>query len=287
VHYRSRSISAIAHSFAALALVPCLLWTSQEPATPVASSPAPAADDFAAQLEQVLSRADAFDAERWKRYDATESAEERKAILAQDLVDLFGPELVQLSERAKGTDVAPKALIEVIQLENRMQRMDQEKGAEGAPETIAQRALSTLVSDYLASPVLADLPSLLHNTHELGKARCKDALEKMRAGSPHRSVQAAAQFALAAGLLEVANGDADKLAEARRLFADLQERFSDLSDAGKRQYAQLATGALFEIDHLQVGMTAPDFEAVDEAGEHWKLSEYRGQVVVLDFWGFW
>jgi cytochrome oxidase Cu insertion factor (SCO1/SenC/PrrC family) len=33
--------------------------------------------------------------------------------------------------------------------------------------------------------------------------------------------------------------------------------------------------------------TAPDFEAVDENGVKFKLSDYRGKVVVLDFWGFW
>jgi hypothetical protein len=247
----------------------------------------PAAEDFATQLEQLTGRIEAFDAERWKRYEATESAEERKEIMAKDLVDVFGPELVELSERAKGTDVAPRALIQVVQLENRALRMDVAKGAEGAPETLAQRALTTLVSQYLDSASLAALPDLLYNTHELGKTRCKEALEKLLSGSPHRSVQAGAQFALAKDLIEGAGEDAQMRAEARRLFLDLKERFADLNTPGNRSYAKLADGFLFEIEHLQVGMTAPDFEALDEFGESWKLSDYRGQVVVIDFWGFW
>ena len=44
---------------------------------------------------------------------------------------------------------------------------------------------------------------------------------------------------------------------------------------------------LFEIEHLQIGMVAPDFEAQDETGASFKLSDYKGKVVVLDFWGFW
>jgi len=32
---------------------------------------------------------------------------------------------------------------------------------------------------------------------------------------------------------------------------------------------------------------APDFPAVDTNGESFRLSDYRGQVVMLDFWGFW
>jgi len=38
---------------------------------------------------------------------------------------------------------------------------------------------------------------------------------------------------------------------------------------------------------LSVGKVAPDFEAVDVEGVAFKLSDYRGKVVLLDFWGFW
>jgi peroxiredoxin len=34
-------------------------------------------------------------------------------------------------------------------------------------------------------------------------------------------------------------------------------------------------------------MVAPDFEASDENDVKFKVSDYRGKVVVLDFWGFW
>jgi cytochrome oxidase Cu insertion factor (SCO1/SenC/PrrC family) len=37
----------------------------------------------------------------------------------------------------------------------------------------------------------------------------------------------------------------------------------------------------------EVGDLAPDFEAKDVEGKPFKLSDYRGKVVVLDFWGFW
>ena len=32
---------------------------------------------------------------------------------------------------------------------------------------------------------------------------------------------------------------------------------------------------------------APDIEGEDVDGQHFKLSDYRGKVVVLDFWGHW
>ncbi len=37
----------------------------------------------------------------------------------------------------------------------------------------------------------------------------------------------------------------------------------------------------------EVGNLAPDFEAKDVEGQSFKLSDYRGKVVLLDFWGFW
>jgi cytochrome oxidase Cu insertion factor (SCO1/SenC/PrrC family) len=38
---------------------------------------------------------------------------------------------------------------------------------------------------------------------------------------------------------------------------------------------------------LEIGKVAPDIEAVDLDAVPFKLSDYRGKVVVLDFWGDW
>jgi cytochrome oxidase Cu insertion factor (SCO1/SenC/PrrC family) len=38
---------------------------------------------------------------------------------------------------------------------------------------------------------------------------------------------------------------------------------------------------------LDVGKLAPDIEGEDIDGQKFKLSEYRGKVVLLDFWGHW
>ena len=49
----------------------------------------------------------------------------------------------------------------------------------------------------------------------------------------------------------------------------------------------MAEGALFELNNLSIGLTAPDIEGEDFDGTSFKLSDYRGKVVVLDFWGDW
>ena len=44
---------------------------------------------------------------------------------------------------------------------------------------------------------------------------------------------------------------------------------------------QRAKGALFEVENLQIGCTAPDIVAKDTDGNAMKLSEYRGKVILL------
>jgi len=34
-------------------------------------------------------------------------------------------------------------------------------------------------------------------------------------------------------------------------------------------------------------MKAPDIEGTDANGKSVRISQFRGKVVVLDFWGFW
>jgi hypothetical protein len=38
---------------------------------------------------------------------------------------------------------------------------------------------------------------------------------------------------------------------------------------------------------IRVGKETPEIAAGDLDGKDFKLSDYRGKVVLLDFWGFW
>jgi hypothetical protein len=68
---------------------------------------------------------------------------------------------------------------------------------------------------------------------------------------------------------------------AMKLLGVLEKKYSK-TRVGKR-----AAGMLFAKRNLQVGMTPPSFAGTDVDGHPVALSEYRGKVTYLVFWGFW
>jgi len=56
---------------------------------------------------------------------------------------------------------------------------------------------------------------------------------------------------------------------------------------GNRTLAECARGELFELHRLGIGKAAPEIEGEDVDGKSFKLSDYRGKVIVLTFSGNW
>ncbi|MCA9213533.1 MAG: hypothetical protein KDB27_10735 [Planctomycetales bacterium] len=52
-------------------------------------------------------------------------------------------------------------------------------------------------------------------------------------------------------------------------------------------FKKLADGKLFSILRLKIGEEVPDIVGPDQNGTEFKLSGYRGNVIMLDFWGDW
>jgi thiol-disulfide isomerase/thioredoxin len=76
-------------------------------------------------------------------------------------------------------------------------------------------------------------------------------------------------------------------AEAVRLFAELAEKYGSETLFGRLTFGDVAASSIFEIRNLSVGKPAPDISGEDTDGVKFKLSDYRGKVVVLSFWGSW
>ncbi len=74
---------------------------------------------------------------------------------------------------------------------------------------------------------------------------------------------------------------------AIRYFNELVDRFGSDKLADKIEYRTLAKSAIYAMTSLSIGKVAPDIEGEDLDGVAFKLSDYRGKVVLLTFWGTW
>jgi hypothetical protein len=139
------------------------------------------------------------------------------------------------------------------------------------------KALALLTTRYVESPRLAELcPSLVYSG-DGAEAALKTVLDK----SPHREVKGQATYALGAWNMNRNNGP-----EAEKRFEQVIESYADLKHY-RGTLGEAARAQLFEARNLVVGKVAPDIAGEDVDGKKFKLSEYRGKVVVLDFWGDW
>ncbi len=112
--------------------------------------------------------------------------------------------------------------------------------------------------------------------------------------NPHKDAQGKACYALAISLKTRASGpQAANVEELNREAEQLLERVvKDFADVKVGPHTgptlgDRARGQLFEARYLAVGKAAPEIEGEDIEGMKFKLSDYKGKVVLIDFWGNW
>lgn len=72
--------------------------------------------------------------------------------------------------------------------------------------------------------------------------------------------------------------------EAEKLFERAADKFADVKSGFRGTVGSIAKRELFDLRNLSVGKPAPDVEGEDQDGQKFKLSDYKGKVVLLDFW---
>lgn len=146
---------------------------------------------------------------------------------------------------------------------------------------------SLLLEHHIESKEIGTLISALSRSP--GKATEK-TLRSIVEKSPHDSVQANAIYSLI-GYLEKTKSKADDEDEAQNeideLFDTLKADFSEVEDARGVSYFARLEGQRFAAEKLQIGLPVPDIIGEDVDGVEFKLSDYKGKVVVIDFWGDW
>jgi hypothetical protein len=242
--------------------------------------------------------------------------EERKA--AVERLGKFAPRFVELAEKHPGDTSALGALLEVIRVVNSADSLTQtaweiNKTAfpAGGDDHVVGRAVTLLVRDHVRS----DKVGLVCERMRYGmRKEYETFLRAILRDNPNKEVQALACLALAQYLnsrLQTLDLVKNRPELARRYeglfgkdyFNGLQRQ--DRDTAGKEVETLLEKAAetygtvklpfggtvgeraqadLFEIRHLSVGKVAQDIEGDDQDGKRFKLSDYRGKVVLLDFW---
>src|SRR5262249_19363722 len=237
---------------------------------------------------------------------ATSDEERRKAIARVDkLRDKLALRFLELAEKNPTDPVAVDALLQAVWMVNHNAYPAGGKDSPGA------RAMALLLRDHLRSdklgPICLRIDSGFRREYE---TFLRTLLER----SPHKNVRALACLALARFLnnrlqrLDRLRGEPELAREYERLFGkdDLAElrrqdharvarEIETLFEQAAGKYgaekvpyagtvAEKARAELFEFRHLLVGKEAPDIEGQGQDGKRFKLSDYRGKVVLLDFW---
>ncbi len=152
---------------------------------------------------------------------------------------------------------------------------------------------------HLANPKMGQLCfDLRYRPNEAWSERI---LKEVAAKHPDRAVRGQALFALGDyhrnGTRRFTHGklteaeEAERLAKAEQFYTEVaKDHATDPTPDGKTKLGELAAHELTRlknIPNLKVGKVAPEIEGEDVAGARFKLSDYRGKVILLDFWGHW
>jgi hypothetical protein len=146
-----------------------------------------------------------------------------------------------------------------------------------------ETSLELLLKDHAKSPRMMKVAqSLIYSE----RATAEPWLRSLLKETTEHDVKGWGTYALGRVLRAEDRSGNRNIAEAEKLFEEVAANYGDVKGYEK-SLAVAAQGELFELRNLAIGQTAPDIEGQDVDGKKFKLSDYRGKVVVIDFWGDW
>ncbi|MBI3817255.1 MAG: redoxin domain-containing protein [Planctomycetes bacterium] len=177
-----------------------------------------------------------------------------------------------------------------------------------------KKSLALLRRDFIASGDISPVCQLLSRD---ATPAAREFLEAALDKNPDRQVKGSACYALAknhASIAQMINNlkgadaaardrylksmgesefdritkldPAELTKNAEKLYDRILDSFADVK-YGKQTLGDVVRAEMFEARSLVIGKPAPEIEAEDLDGVRFKLSDYRGKIVVLDFWGNW
>jgi hypothetical protein len=247
-----------------------------------------------------------FNTEGFALRQATTDAE-REATVAR--VDMLTQRLMELAEKNPRTPVAMDALVQAAVHEMWMENNTTHMGrGQDSPEVMA---IAILVRDH----AMSDQASEACRRMSYGfRDECETYIRKVMEVNPSRTERGMASIRLAQFVnrrlqrIDLLKDQPDMARRYRRLFgkeyleglrrkdrAKTVHEIEALFERAARDYGDVkltyggtvgetAASELYEIRSLSVGMPAHEIEGDDQDGARFKLSDYRGKVVLLYFW---
>ncbi len=178
----------------------------------------------------------------------------------------------------------------------------------GGDADIREKAIAMMLEDHIDSEHIAKMaPSLGRSgPSQQAEATFRAIIEK----SPSKDVRGKTSFALVqyfqrlerfVGNEKLINRMGDESTkeyltsktkesvdqDLDSLIESIKEDYADVVVRGGKTLGERIGPVVFERERLQIGMIVPEVEGEDLDGKSFKLSDYRGKVVVIDFWGDW
>ncbi len=159
--------------------------------------------------------------------------------------------------------------------------------SDGTPPAVYREAADLIADKYPSSPDICHFCESLRD----GPAWAVPYERHLRAivqSNPDRLIRCTAQFALA----NVVAADAEeRQSEAEELFkqflAEFDGTFRFAAQGIEQMYVREAQDRLVELRNRGTGKAAPEIVGLDLDDKPMKLGDFRGRVVLINFWATW
>lgn len=161
---------------------------------------------------------------------------------------------------------------------------------DGEPASVFQEAADLIADRYAASRDITYFCEILAplSASPSWATRYERHLRAILAANRDRRVRCAAEYALASVLMAAGEQRQAEAEDAfKRFLADFDGKHENPNQLIEQMYRDRAQAQLKELHFRAAGKAAPELSGLDLNDRPIKLSEYRGRVVLLNFWGSW
>jgi hypothetical protein len=277
-----------------LALGPARALDERKPDRPAGAAPAPAKRDGSQSLEGELKTL--------KKAVDDSGAAYRKAVAGYKEGDPEDPIDKLFKEYTRTADANIPKVLEIVRKDPKSAlTFESLDWIAAEPRNVFQpyykQAIELLLAHHSENPKIGRACGVMGSFADWEHAPTMELARTVAEKNPDRVARGQAMLALArltsrkGKTLEYRKTGDPKpvLDEAERLFDAVVSKYADCPHLarGKGTLGETAKNELFELRFLAVGKTSPQISGEDLDGRKFKLSDYRGNVVVLDFWGHW